>query len=168
MNPHILTALLLTLPCAHAGTFTGKVYNASEVRRIMAAEGIPRLPSFAGTHYAEFSRAELVTFHAVARHRISREFGPQWNDRLNCFGLCWSFVDAATKASAKERFHAPLPEPEAVERPAVILVCLKWNGESHALLLLLTDEGPVWLDPQAGIVRKPTAKEMDTVWYPSA
>jgi hypothetical protein len=79
-------------------------------------------------------------------------------------------VNEAGKQLAREEWHAPVPQAKrdsviAVLPAAFLVAYIKESGNAHAVALVLTDAGPVWLDPQSGPVAL-TPTELITVFYP--
>lgn len=141
--------------------------------------GIPghRLPGFSGTHYVLFRKAELGTFTAKVRNHLYKFYGPRWDVRFNCFSFARHFVSQADLLLASEDWHAPVSRVKRDDitafRPAVLVVCYQPGGvidparSAHAVNLILTDDGPVWYDPQKGAIPRPTDAELATVYYPT-
>ncbi len=159
------------LPAVAADLFTSRVYTRQEFHAQLLAVGVPanRLPGLAGTHYAQFVRAEVPTFHALTRYRLSKRYGPRWNERFNCYGISWLFVTEATLELAAEKFYTHLPTPSAVERAALLVISYNQGGpggQAHSINLFLTDAGPLWWDAQKGEVAALTPAEAATVFWP--
>ena len=163
----MLCVALAAATAAIAGdVFTAKVLDRTEMNRRLVAAGIPvdRLPMYAADHYAEFNRAELMSFYAQFRRRADKRL-VRHDDRFNCFAYSWAMVTEASFTAAHELWHSYTPAWRAAMVPVSYVT---EEGKGHCVLLILTNEGAVWWDPQAGLARPLTAMELATVWYPQA
>lgn len=164
---------LFTFRAAAAGTFTEQALDRAQMTAAVKAAGIPAPPTWAAKSYAVLKRSELVTFQALFLARLSKDGIPVnlasgrsgWQARFNCWAFCEAFVSDASKALVRDLFHSWSP----AERPAIIpFAFTKGDGGCHAIVLILTDAGPVWWDPQIGEHRALTPAELASIWYPQA
>jgi hypothetical protein len=164
MKSTLFLIAALMVPAGHvmaSPDIFGGTITRDGAARVMALAGVPgnRIPQMAGSHYVTFRRDELVAFLAVVKHRLSKEYGARWDVRFNCYAITRNFVNEAGKQLARgDSVIAVLPA-------AFLVAYIKESGNAHAVALVLTDAGPVWLDPQSGPVAL-TPTELITVFYP--
>jgi hypothetical protein len=156
---------------AHAAHFSEQALSRDQMTAAVLGVGIRAVPQWAALNYAPMRRAELTTFQAMFRARLSKAGVPVsyaasgWQARFNCWAFCEAFVVEASLALMLEQHHSW----SKAERPAIIpFAFTRADGACHAILLIITDAGPVWWDPQTGEHRNLTAAELASVWYPEA
>lgn len=156
-----------------ASLFTDRALDRDQMAAAVKSAGVPYAPAWAAKSYAVLNRAELVTFQALFLARLSKAGIPVslptgrsgWQPRFNCWSFCQAFIVEASYALTLELFHSWSP----AERAAIVPCAVRMgDGTIHALLLILTDQGPLWWDPQAGQHRPLTPTELSTIWFPQS
>lgn len=149
---------------------TGRVYGRIE---LLAQVDIAVPPGqcvapvvFSASHYAEVRHRWIIGFLKRFRADLSRKDvpvgsmsnGPGWQTRFNCTAFTDLFLGNASAELMVDLWHAR----SDAERPAIIAI---WytpdrapvdarSGQrlQHSVVLIVTDSGPVFVDPQVGEV----------------
>lgn len=160
---------------ASAAFFTARDVPADRLRIDMGLNALPfgtedlRLAG-GSSGYAELRRSELPVLHALFLAHLNKlglparitAPGARWDVRLNCYGLSRAFVAFANAQLCLERWHSSSCAP----MPAMAITCyVTRNGGRHAIVLIVTDDGPLFWDPQSGPVEL-TPAELASRWYP--
>ncbi len=148
---------------------TGRVYGRIE---LLAQVDIAVPPGqcvapvvFSASHYAEVRHRWIIGFLKRFRADLSRKDvpvgsmsnGPGWQTRFNCTAFTDLFLGNASAELMVDLWHA---RSEA-ERPAIIAIWytpdrapLDARGQrlQHSVVLVVTESGPVFVDPQVGEV----------------
>lgn len=126
----------------------------------------PALPLRAAgvTHYwATVRRSDLPFIQADYRRHVFKNFGPNWDPRFDCEAAAMAFALELRARLANELYRTGSP----VRRPACFMACYVRNGtkDAHAILFILTDEGPVFYDPAVGGVVVLMPGELASLYY---
>lgn len=158
----LLLSLLLAASAAAApssATFNGETDRAGMFAawRQAAPEALP-FPVLGTYRYAIVRRSALVDVTAEVRRRLSKAYGigvsivtgsTGWNPRFDCEAFAMAYSLELRARLMRELWHSDEP----ATRPAVFIFGhLTGPEKGHALLMILTDEGPVFVDPVVGVV----------------
>lgn len=173
MKPILLAILVLPAALWASATFPGPSVTGLELaatvpngapRPVLGLSHAPAVP----TRYAIVDRAALVDITATVRRTLSRTYGigvgivsTGWDPRFDCeaFALAWQLELRARLM--REWFHS---DATTVTRPAAFMICILRGRAGHALISVLTTEGPVIIDPVVGPVNL-TPDEVASIYY---
>lgn len=177
-----LSAIVLLVLWLGGVRLTAAVYTERVLSREEFVASIrsvtPMVPFCAGRAYAVVDEAALAELLAGFRMSLSRSgLGVaangrgSWDTRFNCYALAWGYITQASIELAREKWHSY----SAATRPAMVAVSYRPDapaaaGEqnvAHTVVLVVTERGPVFIDPQLGEVAL-SAHELATVFYPQA
>jgi hypothetical protein len=175
----VLVVLGLAVAAHARGMATGQVLDRmqllSAVDRAMA--GKVHVPvTFSSGSYAEVRREWIKGFMERFRADLSRKDVPVnlwrgdtgWRPNFNCTAFTDLFLGNAAAELMRDLWHSSVQ----AERPAIVAVWytpedgpvdpVSHRRPAHSVVLVLTDQGPVFVDPQRGEVRL-TDRELATV-----
>lgn len=153
----VLAASAYAVPSS--STFNGETDRAGMFAawRQAAPEALP-FPVLATYRYAVVRRSALVDVTAQVRRTLSKVYGvgvsivtgsTGWNPRFDCEAFAMAYSLELRARLMRELWHSG----EEATRPAVFMFGhLTGPDRGHALLFVLTDEGPVFVDPVVGVV----------------
>ena len=166
------TLLFLAISAAllASETFSDKTVDSTALTAIFkkAAPEAALSPRLARCYYAVVRRSELITVAATVCRTLSKTYGVGigpysngWNKRFDCEAFAMAYNLELRARLMRELWHSESP----VIRPAAFIVCvITRNGLAHALVFVVTDQGPCWVDPVAGVVST-TPEERTSIYW---
>jgi hypothetical protein len=119
------------------------IYTAQDA--LAASGGFGHVGS---THVAQVRAAALPGLYSHFRDELFRLGIVRWNERFDCNQFAALYIALANARFYAANFHA--------ETPAQSLALAEYwyrpggSGNGHAIVLALTDRGPLFIEPQTG------------------
>ncbi|MDP2137726.1 MAG: hypothetical protein Q8J74_07710 [Candidatus Didemnitutus sp.] len=157
------------------GRVFGRIELLAEVDKAVPPGQCVAPIAFSASHYAEVRHRWIIGFLKRFRADLSRKdvpvgsmtYGSGWQTRFNCTAFTDLFLGNASAELMVDLWHA---RSEA-ERPAIIAIWytpdrapVDARGQrlQHSVVLVVTESGPVFVDPQAGeVILSP--RELSTI-----
>jgi len=132
---------------------TGKVYGAAE---------LPPGSFKPDTTYGEVNSAWLAGFYERWRADIFEKGVTKWEGRFDCNKFAAAFCASAQLEYYRDNFHSWTPGQ-------ALAVAEVWyrpdKGGAHAIVVAMTERGPVYVEPQTGKELALTESEKRSVYF---
>lgn len=137
-----VVAVLLANGCAkqERPLATAKVLNRWEVGAIMPSA------TLGDSSYAQVDSAALPALYEEFRAEIFRKGVTKWDDRFDCNHFAAYFAALAQTKFYLANFHSRTP----AQSLAVGTYWYQSAAGPHAIVVALTERGPVFIEPQTG------------------
>lgn len=119
---------------------TAKVLSSDDVSR-----DVP-WATFGDRSYAQVNSAALPALYADFRAEIFRKGVTKWDDRFDCNHFASYYVALAQTKFYLDNFHASTP----AQSLAVGTYWYQSPAGPHAIIVAITERGPVFIEPQTG------------------